>query len=224
MSILTDPAQPRLSAAKVGGAPCGPHLAARLYPPFRRLLELCFAIGFLIPANLVVALPLLVLNPILNPGPLFHRSLRMGQGCRPFHAYKYRTMRVAPGCHSRGPDDPVELDRVTRLGRFLRRSRFDELPQVLNVFRGEMSLIGPRPDLYHHARTYLGTIPGYRDRHGVRPGLSGLAQVELGYVEGRAATAAKTEIDLRYIRDAGLRLDLWIFWRTMRTVIDLAGR
>lgn len=204
--------------------PVRERVARALYPPIRRLLELSFSVGFLIPANLVVALPLLVLNPVFNPGPLFYRSLRMGRGCRPFHAYKYRTMRVDPGAAPRGPDDPVEADRITGLGRFLRRSRFDELPQVVNVFRREMSLIGPRPDDYAHALAFLDTIAGYRERHAVPPGLSGLAQVELGYVEGKDGTAAKTALDLRYIEKAGFRLDLWIFWRTMRTVFDLKGR
>lgn len=194
------------------------------YRALRRIAELTFTIGFLIPATLVVALPLLALNPVFNPGPLFYRSLRMGQHCKPFAAYKFRTMRPDEPIKRRGPDDPVERDRVTGLGRFLRRSRFDELPQILNVFRGEMSLIGPRPDVFAHARTYLRTVPGYRERHAVRPGLSGLAQVELGYVEGRAGTAAKTEVDLRYIREAGPRMDLSIFWRTVGTVVDLKGR
>lgn len=223
MAMLTEGEGTRPAGAK---APAGvARLRFRpLYPILRRMAELGFCVAVLVPANLVVAATLLVLNPFLNPGPLFYRSLRMGRNCRPFHAYKYRTMRVALGPGRRGPDDPVERDRVTPLGRFLRRSRIDELPQVLNVLRGQMSLIGPRPDDFAHARVYLRTVPGYRERHAVRPGLSGLAQVTLGYVEGRAGTAAKTEIDLRYIAEAGARLDLWIFWRTMRTVIDLTGR
>ena len=78
-------------------------------------------------------------------------------------------------------------DYASRVGRFLRRSHLDELPQIVNVFRGEMSLIGPRPDDLSHARFFLRSIPGYRRRYTVRPGLSGLAQVELSYVEGREA-------------------------------------
>jgi hypothetical protein len=112
------------------------------------------------------------------------------------------------GCACRArPDDPVETERVTRLGAFLRRARFDELPQALNVLRGEMSLIGPRPDDLPHAHAFLADIPGYRTALCRRPGISGLAQVELGYVHGRAGACQKTKIDLHYIRHAGLRLD-----------------
>jgi lipopolysaccharide/colanic/teichoic acid biosynthesis glycosyltransferase len=80
-------------------------------------------------------------------------------------------------------------------------------PRSLNVFRGEMSLIGPRPDDLPHAHAFLADIPGYRQRYAGRPGISGLAQVELGYVHGRAGACRKTALDLHYIRHAGLRLD-----------------
>ncbi|MCU4652841.1 sugar transferase [Roseibacterium sp. SDUM158016] len=187
----------------------------------KRLFDMGFSAAILLPAAVFVALCLLVLNPVLNPGPLLYRPLRMGRDCRPFHAWKFRTMQT--GLALRGPDDPVETERIGTLGRLLRRARFDELPQIANVFRGEMSLIGPRPDDFAHARAFVSDIPGYRQRHSVRPGISGLAQVELGYAEGREATRAKTAADLRYIRGASLRLDLWIFWRTICTVIDLRG-
>jgi lipopolysaccharide/colanic/teichoic acid biosynthesis glycosyltransferase len=123
----------------------------------------------------------------------------------------------------RGPDDPIETDRITPLGQWLRKSRFDELPQILNVYRGDMSLIGPRPDEFRHAQHYLHSIPAYRDRHSVRPGISGLAQIELGYAEGMDATRRKTRADMDYIARATIWLDLWIFWRTIVTVIRMRG-
>lgn len=188
----------------------------------KRGFDLSFSTIVLLPAVLVVALALLVLNPFLNPGPLFYAQKRMGRGCRPFRAYKFRTMDVRPR-GIRGPDDPIEVDRIRPLGNWLRKSRFDELPQILNVYRGEMSLIGPRPDYFRHASRYLRTIPGYRERHDVLPGISGLAQVRHGYAAGQFATRRKTRTDLEYIRQRCFRLDMWIVWRTMVTVFRMRG-
>jgi lipopolysaccharide/colanic/teichoic acid biosynthesis glycosyltransferase len=146
----------------------------------------------------------------------------MGRGCRPFRAWKFRTMAPAPEIR-RGAFDALEEHRITPLGRWLRRSRLDELPQVWNVLRGEMSLIGPRPDYLQHALVYLDQVPGYRERHAVRPGISGLAQTELGYVDGIEGVRAKVALDLHYVRHASPALDLWIAWRTLRVVIGRQG-
>ena len=124
---------------------------------------------------------------------------------------------------SRGPDDPPELDRITTLGRFLRKSRLGEIPQIINVLLGEMSLIGPRPDYYEHAKSYLKVIPGYHMRHSIRPGISGLAQTKLGYIEGTEATKAKVQADLEYIQSAGFKIDLQVFASTITTVVGRAG-
>lgn len=193
-----------------------------IYQAAKVLFDLIFSTLVLVPAVVITALGLLVLNPIFNPGPLLYAQIRMGRGCKPFRAYKFRTMQPGNGRH-RGPDDPIETDRITPLGHFLRRARFDELPQILNVYRGEMSLIGPRPDYFRHAHHYMRTIPGYRARHAVRPGISGLAQIELGYAEGLDATRLKTAADLDYIRRANFRLDTWILWQTMVAVWRMRG-
>ncbi len=188
----------------------------------KRAVDLGFSTLVLLPAMVIVGLFLVVLNPVFNPGPLVFTQRRMGRDCTAFRAIKFRTM-ACDRTAGRGPDDPVETDRITPLGRVLRITRFDELPQILNVYRGEMSLIGPRPDDFDHATYYLRHIPDYRDRHRVRPGISGLAQIELGYAEGLEATRRKTAADIDYIRRAGLGLDLWIFWRTMVTVWTMRG-
>ena len=186
----------------------------------KRGCDIGFSLLLMLPLMLC-CLVLLALNPIWNRGPLFFTQIRMGRGCRAFKAVKFRTMRCAP--MRRGPDDPIEADRITALGRFLRTSRIDELPQILNVLRGDMSLIGPRPDYFTHARSYLRHIPEYRRRHAVRPGISGLAQIELGYVEGLDGTRCKALADLRYIREASFALDLEIFLRTIWTVLARKG-
>lgn len=190
------------------------------YRRAKRALDLLVAALLLLPAFLLTAL--LLLNPGFNRGPLFFRQARMGLGCRPFQAWKFRTMAECQG-PGRGAFDPLELHRITPLGGLLRRSRLDELPQVLNVLRGEMSLIGPRPDYWDHALHYLDAVPGYRERHAVRPGISGYAQTELGYAEGLDGVHAKVEADLLYVRHASLRLDLWIAWRTLAVVLGRQG-
>lgn len=168
------------------------------------------------------AVALLVLNPFLNPGPLFYRQDRMGQGCKPFQAVKFRTMLPTDGIE-RGPFDKLEVNRITKLGSVLRKTRLDELPQAMNVLRGEMSLIGPRPDYFGHAQVYLGAVPGYRERHLVKPGISGYAQIEVGYADGIETVQAKVNADLHYIRNTSFLFDMWIAWRTVVVVVTRKG-
>lgn len=124
---------------------------------------------------------------------------------------------------TRKADEPLESHRITKLGRLMRKSRLDELPQIWNVLRGEMSLIGPRPDYYHHARKYLRSIPGYRARCAVRPGISGLAQTDQGYTHSIEETRAKVALDLFYIQKISLRMDAYVFLRTIQTVLFRKG-
>lgn len=182
----------------------------------KRLFDVLAALAAL-PVVGIVALVLFVVNPVWNPGRLFFVQTRMGRNCRPFPALKFRTMHPV-GAILRGPDDPLEAERITPLGQFLRRSRIDELPQFLNVLAGQMSLVGPRPDYWEHAVHYLDTIPGYRQRHVVLPGITGLAQVNGGYAEGVDATMAKTQLDLLYIRSAGVGMEAYVLSRTVLVV------
>jgi len=146
----------------------------------------------------------------------------MGRFCVPFTAYKFRTMRAAAGV-ARTADMPLERDRITPLGKFLRRSRLDELPQIINVLRGDMSFVGPRPDYYDFALHYIDAIHGYAKRHSVLPGMTGLAQIEVGYVESTEATRRKVHADLYYIAHSGFKLELYILWRTLFVVFGSKG-
>jgi len=198
------------------GVPAAMHATTAGFRIAKRAFDLAVAIAAL-PLILLTALVLLVINPVWNAGPLFFRQTRMGRDCRPFRAVKFRTMRPANRI-MRGPDDPLEVDRITPLGQFLRRSRIDELPQFFNILAGHMSLIGPRPDYWDHATHYLDSIPAYRQRHIVRPGITGLAQVDGGYAEGVDATVEKTRHDLRYIRGSGIAMEFYVLWRTIHVV------
>ena len=187
----------------------------------KRGMDLCACVP-LAAAMLLVGLALVVLNPVLNPGPLLFSQVRMGRHGRPFTLWKFRSM--APGPLPRGPFEPVEAHRIGRFGACLRRSRLDELPQVLNILRGEMSLVGPRPDCFEHALAYLDQVPGYRARTAVQPGLTGLAQISAGYAEDAEALEAKVAADRAYLATASLALDLRIAWRTVGVVLRMKGR
>ncbi len=176
----------------------------------------------LLPICLLTGLFLVPLNLKFNRGPLLFFQVRMGKDRKPFYAIKFRSM-TSTDTVSRGANDPLEISRITRLGKILRKLRLDELPQIYNVFAGQMSLIGPRPDFFSHAKVYARTIPGYRERHSALPGISGYAQTVVGYAEGIEATRAKVRADLYYISNQSFRLDVWILWRTIRVVLGYRG-
>ncbi|WP_253913418.1 sugar transferase [Pseudoruegeria sp. HB172150] len=197
-------------------------------PPWRVVFSVskrAFDIGMcllLVPIFLIVAVFLLALNPWLNAGPLFFVQKRMGRDCAPFAMFKFRSMCDA-GSFERTPECPLELHRITVLGRFIRGTRVDELPQIINVLKGEMSLIGPRPDFYEHALHYLCEVSGYCRRHRVRPGISGLAQTEVGYVTGSEATRRKVSADLYYISHTDFKMEAWLVWRTLTVIFSRMG-
>ena len=142
----------------------------------------------------------------------------MGKNCKPFYAIKFRTM-IDTGVISRKYSDPLEVERITKLGLILRNTRIDELPQIINVIKGDMSLIGPRPDYYEHAIIFLESDPNYYSRHLVKPGISGLSQIRLGYAEGLSDTKRKSKVDMYYIENANFYLDVKIFIGTIIVII-----
>lgn len=170
----------------------------------------------------MVALVLLIVNPFFNPGPLFFRQERMGMGGRRFSMWKFRTMLCAPS-NVRAHDAPLEEDRITTLGRYLRKCRIDELPNIFNVLAGEMSLVGPRPDAYSHASEYLRSVPHYHYPMRVRPGITGLAQVRGGYADTERAIQRKARFDRFYVERSCGRMDLYIIWRTIYVMLTGFG-
>ena len=161
-----------------------------------------------------------------TPGPALFRQERMGYRGIPFIVYKFRTMRLetAQPAQERARAMTATGDaRVTRLGRFLRRTRIDELPQVFNILRGEMSFIGPRPEAMVLSRWYESELPFYRYRHVVRPGISGWAQVNQGHVAEVDQVLEKLHYDFFYIKHFSMWLDLLILFRTVRTVLTGFG-
>ena len=172
---------------------------------------------------LLLAVPVAAAIWLDSGRPIFYRQQRIGRSGRRFDVFKFRTMHVgaeAEGAQWASADDP----RTTRVGRWLRRARLDEWPQVLNILRGDMSLVGPRPERPEFAERLGAEIPFYRTRLMVRPGLTGWAQVNAGYGDSVGGQAQKLEYDLYYIKHRSLLFDLWIVLRTIGTVLGLRGR
>jgi lipopolysaccharide/colanic/teichoic acid biosynthesis glycosyltransferase len=188
----------------------------------KRMFDISVCI-LLLPLLFIMSIILLIINIPFNPGSLLFIQDRMGKDCVAFPAIKFRTMVPAEKI-TRKYDDPIETDRITSFGKILRKSRIDELPQIFNVLKGEMSLIGPRPDYYVHALEYLKNVKGYRERHIIRPGITGLSQIRLGYAEGLEATAKKVSVDNYYIQNVDYIIELKIIGNTIITIIRGMGK
>jgi lipopolysaccharide/colanic/teichoic acid biosynthesis glycosyltransferase len=188
----------------------------------KRLFDLIISL-LLLPLLFFISIFLLFLNPFYNIGRLFFIQERMGKNCEAFLAIKFRTMSPVEKI-TRKHDEPIEIDRITPLGRMLRRMRIDELPQILNVLKGDMSLIGPRPDYYAHALEYLKNIEGYCERHTIRPGITGLSQVKLGYVENLETITKKVSTDNYYIQNVSFITELKIVFITMLVILRGSGK
>ena len=198
-------------------------LFRRFHDSVKRLGDLAgAALGSLV---LLLFIPLVALgNALASPGPLFFRQQRVGRGGQPFMVIKFRSMipnaeKGHGAIWARRNDE-----RITPFGRLLRKTHLDELPQVLNVLRGEMSLVGPRPERPEFVQTLSQSIPFYRARHCVRPGITGWAQIHQDYGDSLAGAKEKLEYDLFYVKHANLYLDTLILLRTVSKVLGLRGR
>ncbi|MDW8325260.1 MAG: sugar transferase [Anaerolineales bacterium] len=192
------------------------------YLLIKRFLDIALALIGL--ALLAVLLPFIALLIRLeSPGPVFYRQTRLGRGGRPFTLYKFRSMVTNAEADGKARWATSDDDRVTKVGAFLRRSRLDEAPQFWNVLRGEMSLVGPRPERPEFIEELEREIPFYRARLIVQPGLTGWAQVNYGYTSTIADAAIKLQWDLYYIKHRSLWFDLLILWRTVRVVLGFKG-
>lgn len=188
----------------------------------KRIFDVFVSITSL-PLFVVLCAVISVLNFFWNPGPLFFRQERMGKEKSKFAMVKFRTMRPEKNIKTRGPFDALEEWRITPFGRWMRMTRLDEVPQILNILIGQMSLIGPRPEAYDFAQTYHNEIPGYHVRGAVRPGITGYAQVKQGYADSEEAVRVKTELDAFYVRNMNWWLDLKVVFWTVCVVFNSRG-
>tara|TARA_B100001765_G_scaffold181409_1_gene125006 strand:- start:9090 stop:10091 length:1002 start_codon:yes stop_codon:yes gene_type:complete len=185
---------------------------------------------------IVLLCPLLAVLALLirltSPGPAIFRQTRVGYRGKPFEVFKLRTMTTTPRSDSLRPESSDRLEaavtkdndvRITPVGRFLRQTRLDELPQLLNVLKGEMSWIGPRPEALVLSQWYEREIPFYPYRHIVRPGITGWAQVHQGHVANVEDVTEKLHFDFYYIKHYSFWIDLIVVGRTIKTMLTGFG-
>jgi exopolysaccharide biosynthesis polyprenyl glycosylphosphotransferase len=192
------------------------------WPFFKRVMDILISsIGLIVLAFLFPILALAIY--VDSPGPIFYTQERVGKGGRIFRVFKFRSM--IPNAEESGAvwaeeDDP----RITRVGRLLRRTMIDELPQLINVLRGEMSIVGPRPERPMFADELAEQIPFYRARHAVKPGMAGWALINYGYSSSVRDALVKLQYDLYYIKHQSIYLDLLILAKTIGAMVSFKGR
>jgi sugar transferase (PEP-CTERM system associated) len=184
----------------------------------KRLIDIAIAsVGFVLAAPLTLLTALAVY--LESDGPILYRQERVGENGRTFTLYKFRSMRV----DAEKPGQPLWArdndDRVTRVGRFIRKARLDELPQLWNVLRGDMSFVGPRPERPFFVAQLAGEIPFYQQRHAVKPGVTGWAQIKYQYGSSVEDAMEKLRYDLYYIKHLSIAFDLSIVFDTVKVIM-----
>jgi sugar transferase (PEP-CTERM system associated) len=188
----------------------------------KRLVDvIAGALGILLSLPLSLAAALAI--RMTSAGPVMYRQRRVGQHGRVFLLYKFRSMRIDAEDSTGAVWATRNDSRITPVGRFLRTTRIDELPQLWNVVRGDMSLVGPRPERPEFIADLTKRIPFYGQRHIVKPGITGWAQVSYSYADSVESTLEKLQYDLFYIKNLSVSLDLFILFKTIKTVLMRRG-
>lgn len=198
----------------------GSLMPSAIYSNVKRVIDLVGAL-LLLPPCIPIMLVTAVLIRKESEGPALFRQKRMGYRGKPFEVYKFRSMYV--GKAGKGFTDGEDDPRITRVGKIIRKYRIDELPQLFNVIKGEMSFIGPRPESMELSEWYEKDVPFFRYRHVVRPGISGWAQVEQGYAAEVEGMIEKLQYDFYYIKHFSLWLDVLVLFKTVKTVFTGDG-
>ncbi|MDD2521870.1 MAG: sugar transferase [Anaerolineaceae bacterium] len=197
--------------------------ASGFYRLFKRLTDLVFGLIGMI--GLIILYPPIAICIFLDSrGPIIFRQTRLGRGGSPYTMLKFRTMKDNKDMVREALVTAENDPRVTRFGRFLRKSHLDELPQIINVLRGEMSFVGPRSERSELVTIFQKEVPFYRARMLVKPGITGWAQIHQNYAETVEETAIKLEYDLYYIENASVLMDISIIMRTLTSVLGFKGR
>lgn len=206
-------------------SPRPPRCGSLYYRVARPIFGALLTIALAVPVTVVgVLVAFAVAVDFGNPSKIFFAQMRMGLGGKPFTIWKFRTMGDSGNDHFGSWQEGEEDDRVTRLGRILRRSHLDELPQLWNIICGDMAYIGPRPEMLEVHDWACRSVPGFDARLWVKPGITGLAQLSQGYVGSDvAAYENKLEADLEYLSRLNLVQDLWILCRTPIWMLRLRG-
>ena len=228
VSILPDLYQMLLGSVKVNHVFGTPLIEIKqdLLPVWQLVLKRVLDVGgsllFLLLAWWVYALTAIMVR-LSSPGPVFYRQERIGRSGRPFYIIKFRSMIV--DAEKLGPALSSDHDpRITNWGRFMRRVRLDELPQFWNVLRGDMSLVGPRPERQFFFDKIMQLAPHYRHLHRVRPGLTSLGQVKYGYAETVPQMVERLKFDILYIENMSLAMDFRVLLYTLKIIVEGRGK
>ncbi|WP_257658185.1 sugar transferase [Parapedobacter lycopersici] len=188
----------------------------------KRVFDVVFS-SLVIIAGLPVFLVLMLITKLTSRGPVFYKQERIGKEGRPFFIYKFRSMR--PDAEKNGPQLASDHDpRVTKWGRFMRRTHLDELPQFWNVLKGDMAVVGPRPEREYFINEIAKRAPAYRELFRIKPGITSIGQVTYGYAETVDQMCDRMVFDLEYLSKMGLRADLNIIFQTVRVMTQGKGQ
>jgi len=188
----------------------------------KRCFDVMFSVGVMTLGSPVFLL-LLILTKATSRGPVFYRQERIGRNEKPFHIYKFRSMYV--DAEKFGPQLSKDNDpRITKWGNVMRKTRLDELPQFWNVIKGEMSVVGPRPERQHFIEKIIEKTPGYKKLLRLKPGITSIGQVHYGYAENIEQMRARVRYDLLYLQNINLNSDLDIIYKTVKVMIQRKGK
>ena len=194
-----------------------------IYRMMKRLMDLILTLLALV--VFIALFPIIAVSILIDSGkPVIYSQERLGRGGEPYRIYKFRTMKNKADMEKEALVTAFNDPRITRLGKFLRKVHLDELPQVINVLKGEMSWVGPRSERSELVAVFQQEVPFYRARMLVKPGVTGWAQIHQRYAETVEETAVKLEYDLYYIEHANLLMDITIILRTFGSVLGFKGR
>lgn len=189
---------------------------------FKRAFDIAFA-GIVMLLGLPVFLTVMLITKLTSKGPVFYKQERIGRSGTPFYIYKFRSMIVESEVN--GPQTTTDDDpRITPWGKIMRKTHLDELPQFWNVLKGEMSIVGPRPERAHFIRQITERAPAYWRLLALKPGITSVGQVGYGYAENVDQMVERMSLDLTYLEDVNLFRDLEIIFKTVGTMIGGKGK
>lgn len=189
---------------------------------FKRCFDILFSLLVMIP-GLPVFIALSICTKLSSKGPIFYRQERIGRNHRPFNIYKFRSMYI--NSEQAGPMLSKDRDpRITKWGLFMRKSRLDELPQFWNVLKGDMSIVGPRPERQYFIEQLIEESPNYRKLFKLKPGLTSIGQVNYGYAENVREMRDRVRYDLIYLNNINFNNDVSIIFQTIKVMVQLKGK
>jgi lipopolysaccharide/colanic/teichoic acid biosynthesis glycosyltransferase len=188
----------------------------------KRIFDICFSLTVMM-LGLPLLLMLMMVTKLTSKGPIFYKQQRVGINERPFNIYKFRSMQV--DAEKMGPQLSKDNDpRITKWGIIMRKTRLDELPQFWNVLRGDMSVVGPRPERDHFIQQIVSKAPGYKMLLSIKPGITSIGQVYYGYAENVDQMCQRMLFDLRYLNEVNIQTDINIILQTVKVMCQGRGK